>query len=115
MIQRGIPATFFSAQFQVYALGNLGATETINWANGQFQEGTQDQNVAITHSNMVKGTCYQFEWTVGAGGGFTMTWVDTIYWDQGAEPTWTTVAGETNIARFYYNGSKIIASGWTQS
>jgi parallel beta-helix repeat protein len=54
----------------VYAIGNSGATETIDWLNGAYQSITLDEACAISFSNEYVGTLHL---EVTYGGTFALT------------------------------------------
>lgn len=89
-------------------LGTVGATETVNWANGDRQTMTLDENVTITFSNAAAGQTLTLYMLQDGSGTNTITWADTIVWQDGI--TWgtsyyTTTADKWNVVVIYYTGS----------
>lgn len=73
--------------------GDAGATPAIDWANGNVQCWTLDQNATPTFANPVVGSFYMLELIQGSGGSKTVTWSGaTIVWVGGTAPTLTTTA-----------------------
>lgn len=91
-----------------YAIGTAGATETVNWANGDRQTMTLDENITITFSNAVAGQTLTLYMLQDGSGTNTITWADTITWQDGI--TWgtshyTTTANKWSVVVIYYTGS----------
>lgn len=91
-----------------YAMGTVGATETVNWANGDLQTATLDENLTITFSNAAAGQRLTLFLLQDGSGTNTITWADTITWQDGI--TWgtsyyTTTANKMNVVVIYYSGS----------
>ena len=102
----------------ITALGNLGATETIDWATAAKQSGTVDGNTAFTFTNGVPGYWYylilskdasvterQPTWT----GGSTH-----VRWTAGALSSMTTDGGLYLAAFFCYAADHFIGS-WAEA
>lgn len=94
----GTPATqkvtvqkLLMAPTTVHAMGNLGATETLNVANGTWQTGTLDADCTITVSGFTSGSGVQVivELTQDGTGGRAVTWDPDITWigDSASSPT----------------------------
>ena len=95
----------------VYAsLGNLGATETINLANGLFQAGTLNANCTIGFTGWTNGVLCEVgvRLTEDGTGGWTPTFTG-VTWPSGAVPTHTTTAGAVTEYLFWSTdgGAKI--------
>lgn len=91
-----------------YSIGTAGATETVNWANGDRQTMTLDENVTITFSNAAAGQTLTLYMLQDGSGTNTITFADTIVWQDGI--TWgtsyyTTTADKWNVVVIYYTGS----------
>lgn len=92
----------------LYDCGTVGATETVDWSNGDRQKLTLDENLTITFSNAVAGQTLTLYLLQDGSGTNTITWADTIVWQDGI--TWgtsyyTTTANKLNIAVIFYDGS----------
>jgi hypothetical protein len=88
-------------------LGTVGATETVNWNNGDRQKMTLDENLTITFSNAAEGQTLTLYMLQDGSGTNTITWADSITWADGA--TWstslyTTTADKMNIVVVTYVG-----------
>jgi len=94
-----------------YNLGTLGATETINWANGDLQQGTMDENLTIDFSNAVAGQRLTLALLQDGSGTNTIAFTPTIVWQDATTPTWTTTADKMNIMVIYYTGSAYFGMG----
>lgn len=86
------------------ALGNLGASPTINWTLGAVQEGTLDQAVTTVAFTAPPGKArLQLLLTNGPGGNLTVTWPGTVKWTGGSPPNIGNTAGdELLVTLFYY-------------
>lgn len=94
------------------ALGNLGATEAIDWATGVYFTGAIDQDVAITFTNEASGRGITLD-LVGDGTQETITWTDVDVWldgASGAAPAAPTLSTEHLIVTLKRIGSTTFAS-----
>lgn len=94
-----------------YSMGTVGATETVSWANGDRQTMTLDENVTITFSNAVAGQTLTLYMLQDGSGTNTITFADTIVWQDATTPTWTTTADKLNVAVIYYDGTSYFGMG----
>lgn len=94
----------FNKHSGVKDLGTVGATETVNWNNGDRQKMTLDENVTITFSNATEGQTLTLYMLQDGSGTNTITFSDTIVWADNTTPTWTTTASKMNIAVITYVG-----------
>jgi hypothetical protein len=83
------------------SLGALGATPTINWASGDLQQGTLDENVTLAFSNAVAGQRLTLFLLQDGSGTNTIAFTPTIIWQDGITPTWTTTAAKMNVMVIY--------------
>lgn len=82
--------------------GDAGATPAFDWANGNAQCWTLDQNATPTFVNPVAGSFYVLELLQGSGGSKTVTWSGaTIIWAGGTAPTLTTTASRKDVVTLY--------------
>lgn len=87
----------------IHALGALGATETIDLANGSVQTGTVDANVTITLPAIPAGTTEHLTLILTNWGG---PWAITVesaagfVWLTGTAPTLGTATGNRNVLVF---------------
>lgn len=72
----------------IYDCGTVGAAETVNWANGDRQLLTLDENLTITFSNATVGQTLTLYLLQDGSGTNTIAWADTIVWQDGI--TWGT-------------------------
>lgn len=94
-----------------YSIGTLGTTETINWANGDLQQGTLDENVTLDFSNAVAGQRLTLFLLQDGTGTNTIAFTPTIVWQDATTPTWTTTANKMNVMVIYYSGSAYFGMG----
>jgi hypothetical protein len=92
-------------------LGTVGATETVNWASGDRQKMTLDENLTITFSNASEGQTLTLYMLQDGSGSNTITFSDTITWADNTTPSWTTTASKMNIAVITYVGSAYYGVG----
>jgi hypothetical protein len=100
--------SFVSVLLPFTNLGNLGATETVNFNTYTNARGTLDSAVTITISNVTDGqrcglTLYY------SGAQRAITWAGVDYW-VGGVPT-APSSGEVLVVTFINDGSKVIGSG----
>jgi len=86
----------------VYALGNLGSTEVINFLNGGYQWGTLNAHCAISFTGWTSGVDCQItlELNEDGTGGWTPTF-SGVTWLGGTTPTHTTTASTRTIYAFF--------------
>ena len=99
----------------VYAIGNSGSTETIDWLNGEYQSITIDEACVISFSNEYVGT---LNLEVTYGGSFALTFDGgiTLLEEGGVEIVTTDAAGvdllifkNFGVADTYYVGALLDA------
>lgn len=95
----------------VVDLGTVGTTETVNWASGDRQKMTLDENLTITFSNAAEGQTLTLYMLQDGTGTNTITFSNTIIWSDATTPTWTTTASKMNIAVITYVGSAYYGVG----
>lgn len=101
----------FGKHYGLYDCGTVGATETVNWRNGDRQKLTLDENLTITFSNAVAGQTITLYMLQDGSGTNTITFADTIVWADNTTPSWTTTADKMNIAVIFYDGSAYYGVG----
>lgn len=101
----------FGKHYGLFDCGTVGATETVNWRNGDRQKLTLDENLTITFSNAVSGQTITLYMLQDGSGTNTITFADTITWADATTPTWTTTASKMNIAVIFYDGSAYYGVG----
>jgi len=88
------------------AHGDSGASETIDFENGQKHSVTVSENTTLTLAPPDNGMG-NFLIKILNGSAFTLEWAtegaENIYWAGGEEPTWT--ASGTDIIAIYYDGT----------
>lgn len=91
-------------------LNNLGATPTLNIANGSFQQGTLNTNAAFaafTAPPVSAGYAWSFTLVLrqDATGSRTATWHSSVKWPNDAAPTLTTTPTRADMLNFVtYDG-----------
>lgn len=105
IIQGSASAASFPQVKGAKVLGAVGATETVNWVNGDRQFLTLDENLTITFSNPAEGQTLTLYLLQDGTGTNTITFADTIIWANATTPSWTTTADKMNIAVITYIGS----------
>jgi hypothetical protein len=87
----------------VQAHGNLGSTETIDTANGNYHWGTLNANCTFTFTTTVDTAerWFTLELIEDGTGGWTVTWPGSVVWLGGSTPVHTTTAGTTTIYAFF--------------
>ena len=109
--------TYYAATFQggnvgivdgqfgsdIYVIGNSGASQTIDWDNGNTQHITLTANCTLTFSNPISGRKYTLIIKQGGGGSMTINWPGTVRWPGATAPTLTTTAAKTDYIGFIYN------------
>jgi len=87
----------------VQAHGNLGTTETIDTAGGNYHWGTLNANCTFTFTTIVDTAerWFTLELLEDGTGGWSPTWPGSVTWLGGSTPTHTTSAGTTTIYAFF--------------
>ena len=81
----------------VYAIGNSGSTETIDWLNGAYQSITIDEACVISFSNEYVGTLNLY---VTYGGSFALTFTGMTLLEEGGTEIVTTDAAGVDLLIF---------------
>ena len=81
----------------VYAIGNIGSTETVDWLNGEYQSITIDEACAISFSNEFVGT---LNLIVTYGGSYALTFTGMTLLEEGGVEIITTDAVGTDLLIF---------------
>lgn len=105
--------TLTAPKLTVSNLGNLGATETIDWSAADIFYGTLDSNVNITHSNEASGRTITIYLSYDGSAQRTITWTDVDkFMDNatGAAPTTPSASGEVLTVTMQYYGTTCVAS-----
>lgn len=95
------------------ALGNLGATETIDWATATRFTGTLNSDVTISHSNEVPGRSITLYLSYDGSAQRTITWSDVDVWldnSDGSAPATPSGSGEVLVVTMDYVGTTCYAS-----
>jgi len=92
---------------EVIALGNLGATETIDFTAGTYQTGTLDSAVTITHSNETSGRKVTLVLSYDGTAQRAITWSDVDKWitNGGTAPTSPSASGQVLVVTLMYIGT----------
>ena len=105
----GLVATAIQPTSTEYNLGSLGATETLDVANGTKQRGTLDASCTISLATP-SGACTIRLRLVNSGAGNTIT-VSGVRWVTGTAPTFSTTDAAENILIFDYGSTGWVADG----
>lgn len=89
----------------VNAIGNLGASPTINWNSGVTQSGTLNANATVAFSNPVSGQLYQLILLQDATGARTVTWPAAVVWPDGTALTVNPTASTRTLVTLWYDGT----------
>ena len=81
----------------VYAIGNSGLTETIDWLNGEYQSITLDEACVISFSNEFVGT---LNLIVTYGGSYALTFTGMTLLEEGGVEIVTTDAAGVDVLMF---------------
>jgi len=81
----------------VYAIGNSGSTETIDWLNGEYQSITLDEACVISFSNEFVGT---LNLIVTYGGSYALTFTGMTLLEEGGVEIVTTDAAGVDVLMF---------------
>lgn len=85
--------------------GDMGATETINFANGPAHYGNISADCTLTLSNPASGGAYTL--LIEANGTNEVTWPGTVNWLGESAPDFSALAdGELVLISLYYSGEK---------
>jgi hypothetical protein len=87
----------------VQAHGNLGSTETINTASGNYHWGTLNADCTFTFTTIADTAerWFTLELIEDGTGGWDPTWPGSVAWLGGSTPTHDTTAGTTSIYAFF--------------
>jgi hypothetical protein len=96
----------------VSAIGNLGATETIDWSTHTHYTGTLDSNITFTYSNQVSGETKTLYLSYDGTAQRTITWPTTTWLDNatGAAPATPSASGKVLVVTLAYIGTTTYAS-----
>lgn len=100
--------SYDTATGAVSALGNLGATEAIDWSTATHFTGTLDADVTITHSNEISGQKITIILSYDGSAQRTITWSDVDVWldnSDGSAPTSPSGSGEVLVVTLVYVGT----------
>lgn len=95
----------------VSALGNLGATEAIDWSTATHFTGTLDADVTITHTNEVEGQKITIALAYDGSAQRTITWSDVDKWQEGTAPDAPSASGEVLLVTLVRLGTTVYGSG----
>lgn len=106
--------TLTAPKLTVVNLGNLGATEAIDFNAGDIFYGTFDSNVTITFSNQADGYTKTFHFAYDGTAQRTAVWTDIDRWTPNAAsaaPTMPSAAGEVlTVTVQTYNGLAVASA-----
>lgn len=82
--------------------GAMGATETVDLADGNYHQGTLDADCTLTFAAVTSGVLCSFvlELTEDGTGGWQPTWPGSVTWIGGTAPTHDDTASSTTLYGF---------------
>jgi len=86
-----------------YDAGNSGSSITIDWSLGTIQKVTISAATAINFINGVAGGTYIL--IMVQNSNFSRSWTQPVKWAGSSQPSWSTSAGQVDIASFLYANS----------
>lgn len=92
----------------LYAIGNSGASKTVDWHDGNVQSVTLTGACAFAFSNGIAGGRYCLVINTGAGS-FTPTFPAAVKW-LGSTPTPVTTASKKYVVTMVFDGTDYLAS-----
>jgi hypothetical protein len=92
-----------------YDNGNSGASPNINWANGDRQKITLNNNATFTFSNATEGQVLTLWIKQDGTGGRSITLPAGIKYPGGFTPTWPTGIGDVSVIIIRYDGTNYFA------
>ena len=92
------------------ALGTVGATETVDWRDGNHQAATLDENLTFTFIAPDGPGGFTMKLTQDGAGTNSVTWPATVFWEGGTAPTITVTASAVDLVSFYFDGTNYFGS-----
>lgn len=89
--------------------GTLGATPTIDFANGPAQRGTLSANATITLTGANSGGAYVIR-LIQDTTPRTVTWPASVRWPGGTAPVISTGSGAIDVINLYFDGTNYYGS-----
>lgn len=97
----GLVTRNYGGQDYVKDHGSMGATETIDLADGNYHYGTLDADCTFTFTGTGTGAAgFTLELLEDGTGGWDPTWPGSVVWPGGSAPTHDTTPGTTTIYVF---------------
>lgn len=96
-----------------YNIGALGASKTLEYANGSFQRAVLNSNctISLVEPSIGLGARFVLRWTI-SGGPFQITWpASNFRWLNGEKPIFATSNGKENYVELVYGILGWIAFG----
>lgn len=90
--------------------GNSGASDTINWNEGNVQLSTLTDNVTYTFSNPISTGRYVLKIIQDVGGTNTVAFPGTVMWPGGVAPTITATGDAIDVCTFLWDGTNYFGS-----
>ena len=97
----GAPKPIIAGKIKTNAIGNSGASKTINFNNAFTQTITISEATSLTLSATDAGV---YRLKITNGSAYVITWVTTIKWPAATEPSWTD-SGEDWLVLIYDGSS----------
>lgn len=99
------------ASFTPVAIGNSGATKTVDWTSGDYQTITTTASCVLTFTAPVGPRTVLLKITHEASTtAYTYTWPGTVKWQSAVAPTTTNTSGGVDIISLFYDGTNYIGS-----
>lgn len=92
------------------ALGTVGATETVDWRDGNHQAATLDENLTFTFIDPDGPGGFTMKLTQDVTGTNTVAWPASVLWEAGVAPTITVTGDAVDLVSFYFDGTSYFGS-----
>lgn len=87
-------------------LGDVGATETIDWRDGNHQRVGLDENLTLTFIDPDGPASLVVHFVQDGSGTNTVAWPSNVDWEGGTAPTITTASASIDIITLYFDGTR---------
>ena len=87
-------------------LGTVGATETVDWRDGNHQKVTLDENLTLTFIDPDGPASLVLHFVQDGSGTNTVAWPSDVDWEAGAAPVITAASASIDIVTLYFDGTR---------
>lgn len=95
---------------QEHDMGTVGATETLDWNNGNKQLATLDENLTFTFTDPPGPANLVLRLVQDVTGTNTVTWPASVKWEGGTAPVISPAGDAIDILTFYFDGTDYYGS-----